>query len=116
MTVTSATPVKVMAQVRELTDNMTNEQFSVPPGEEVQILLGQTRAADTTVTQPPGTQPNVEYYRSSGTPWGQGSPLLGGLAITGYIGPLYVRCDPAATADADVRVMQTIAVARQERF
>lgn len=111
-----ATPVRVMAQVRQLTDTMVNLQFFVPPGQEVQILLGQTRAADTTVSQPPGTQPNVEYYRSQGTPWGSGTPLLGGLAITGYVGPLYVRCDPAATSDADVRVMQTMAVASQENF
>ena len=111
-----ATPVRVMAQVRQLTDTMVNLQFLVAPGQEVQILLGQTRAADTTVSQPPGTQPNVEFYRSSGTPWGQGTPLLGGLAITGYVGPLYVRCDPAATSDADVRVMQTLAVASQENF
>ena len=111
-----ATPVRVMAQVRQLTDTMVNLQFFVAPGQEVQILLGQTRAADTTVSQPPGTQPNVEYYRSQGTPWGQGTPLLGGLAITGYIGPLYVRCDPSATSDADVRVMQTMAVVAQENF
>lgn len=111
-----ATPVRVLAQVRQLTDTMVNLQFFVAPGQEVQILLGQTRAADTTVSQPPGTQPNVEFYRSPGTPWGNGTPLLGGLAITGYVGPLYVRCDPAATSDADVRVMQTLAVASQENF
>lgn len=112
----SAQPVKVVAQIRQLTQVEVNFAYSVAAGEEQLVVPANSLAADTLVLQGFNSSVNIEFYQSPGTPWGKGTPLIGVLARAGHIGAIYCRVDPAAATNGDIRVSQTRAIAQTERF
>ena len=111
-----AAPVRVVAQVRQLTQVEVNLAYSIPPGEEMLVVPANPLAADTLVLQGTNSSVNIEFYQAQGTPWGEGTSLIGVLSRSGHIGAIYCRVDPAATTNGDVRVSQTRAIAQVEKF
>ncbi len=112
----TATPVKVIAQVRQTSDLEVNYAYSIPQGTEQLVVPANTLAADTLVLQGFNSTVNIEFYGHQGTPWGGGTPLIGVLSRSGHTAAIYCRVDPAAATNGDVRVSQTRAVAKTERF
>lgn len=108
--------VKVVAQVRQLTQVEVNFSYSVPAGEEILAVPASTLAADTLLLQGTNSTVNIEFYGAQGTPWGNGTPLIGILSRSGHIGNIYCRVDPAAGTNGDIRVSQTRAIAQTEKM
>ena len=116
MSTNPASPVRVVAQVRQLTNIEVNYAYSIPAGEEQLVVPANNLAADTLLLQGTNSSVNIEFYGRQGTPWGEGTSLVGVLARSGHIAAIYCRVDPAVTTNGDVRVSQTRAVAQNEKF
>lgn len=111
---TAPTAVRVVAQVRHLSSLGVTYQQTIAAGATVAIVPASTLAADIAIAQAPGSSQNVELSFQPDTPWGKGFPLAGGLTISGFVGAIYAMCDPAASAAADVRAIQTRAIAQTQ--
>jgi hypothetical protein len=114
----AAQPVSVVDQVRQLVVPHSVQAWIVAAGVEQRLTFGSDLAADLLLGFGSSlAQVAVELYFQQGTVWGQGFPLpASGIIFSGYIGPLYVRCGPNAANSADIRFLQTRAVAKTQQL